>query len=158
MVIVDYLQLMQGPKESKGVREQEVAAISRQLKVTAKELNIPIIALSQLSRNVVQREKGNGRPMLSDLRESGSIEQDADMVIFIHRPDANGLSENAEDKEKTEIIIAKHRNGETKSVEMSYKGERLQFVETNDSLYKNARMVESKMNDVSADITPEEPW
>ena len=158
MVIVDYLQLMQGPTESKGVREQEVAAISRQLKVTAKELNIPIIALSQLSRNVVQREKGNGRPMLSDLRESGSIEQDADMVIFIHRPDANGLSENAEDKEKTEIIIAKHRNGETKSVEMSYKGERLQFVETNDSLYKNAQMVESKMNDVSADITPEEPW
>ena len=80
------------------------------------------------------------------------------MVIFIHRPDANGLSENAEDKEKTEIIIAKHRNGETKSVEMSYKGERLQFVETNDSLYKNAQMVESKMNNVSADITPEEPW
>lgn len=158
LVVVDYLQLMQGPKESKGVREQEVAAISRQLKATAKELNIPIIALSQLSRNAVQREKGNGRPMLSDLRESGSIEQDADMVIFIHRPDFVGLSEGVADKEKTEIMIAKHRNGETKSINMSYKGERLQFVEDNESLYNNAQIVESRMNTASADITQEEPW
>lgn len=161
LVIVDYLQLMQGPKESKGVREQEVAAISRQLKATAKELNIPIIALSQLSRNAVQREKGNGRPVLSDLRESGSIEQDADMVIFIHRPDFVGLGEGEGDKEKTEVIIAKHRNGETTSVEMSYKGERLKFEEYANSVYAQAaseQYVESKMNSVSADITPDSPW
>lgn len=161
LVIVDYLQLMQGPKESKGVREQEVAAISRQLKATAKELNIPIIALSQLSRNAVQREKGNGRPVLSDLRESGSIEQDADMVIFIHRPDFVGLGEGEGDKEKTEVIIAKHRNGETTSVEMSYKGERLKFEEYGNSVYAQAtseQYVESKMNSVSADITPDSPW
>ena len=161
LVIVDYLQLMQGPKESKGVREQEVAAISRQLKATAKELNIPIIALSQLSRNAVQREKGNGRPVLSDLRESGSIEQDADMVIFIHRPDFVGLGEGEGDKEKTEVIIAKHRNGETTSVEMSYKGDRLKFEEYGNSVYAQAaseQYVESKMNSVSADITPDSPW
>lgn len=161
LVIVDYLQLMQGPKESKGVREQEVAAISRQLKATAKELNIPIIALSQLSRNAVQREKGNGRPVLSDLRESGSIEQDADMVIFIHRPDFVGLGEGEGDKEKTEVIIAKHRNGETTSVEMRYKGDRLKFEEYGNSVYDQAaseQYVESKMNSVSADITPDSPW
>lgn len=161
LVIVDYLQLMQGPKESKGVREQEVAAISRQLKATAKELNIPIIALSQLSRNAVQREKGNGRPVLSDLRESGSIEQDADMVIFIHRPDFVGLGEGEGDKEKTEVIIAKHRNGETTSVEMRYKGDRLKFEEYGNSVYDQAaseQYVESKMNSVAADITPDSPW
>ncbi|MBQ3917707.1 MAG: replicative DNA helicase, partial [Bacteroidales bacterium] len=85
LIIVDYLQLMQGPAELRGMREQEVAAISRTLKATAKELNVPIIALSQLSRDAVKRTGGNGKPQLSDLRESGSIEQDADMVLFVHR-------------------------------------------------------------------------
>ena len=83
LVIVDYLQLMQGPAELKGMREQEVAAISRMLKATAKEMNVPVIALSQLSRDAVKRQGSNNRPLLSDLRESGSIEQDADMVLFI---------------------------------------------------------------------------
>ncbi|MBP5483677.1 MAG: replicative DNA helicase, partial [Bacteroidales bacterium] len=83
LIVVDYLQLMQGPVELRGLREQEVAAISRTLKATAKELEIPIIALSQLSRNAVQRTGGTGKPQLSDLRDSGSIEQDADMVLFI---------------------------------------------------------------------------
>ena len=134
LIIVDYLQLMQGPADLRGMREQEVAAISRSLKATAKELNIPIIALSQLSRQAVQREKGNGKPQLSDLRESGSIEQDADMVLFIHRPDFLGLSETPEGKETTYVIIAKHRNGETGEIPMRFKSERVKFIENEDTL------------------------
>ena len=146
IVFVDYLQLMQGPAELRGMREQEVAAISRTLKATAKELNVPIIALSQLSRNAVQRQGGSGKPQLSDLRESGSIEQDADMVIFIHRPDYVGLSDNAGDKEATEIIIAKHRNGETADIDMRFKSEQIKFMEMDDSLDVQARTFESGMN------------
>ncbi|MCQ2182923.1 MAG: replicative DNA helicase [Bacteroidales bacterium] len=134
LIIVDYLQLMQGPIELRGMREQEVAAISRTLKATAKELNVPIIALSQLSRQAVQRQGGGGKPQLSDLRESGSIEQDADMVIFIHRPDYIGLSEDPGDKEKTQIIIAKHRNGQTCDIDMLFKSEQVKFVEVDDAL------------------------
>ena len=159
LIIVDYLQLMQGPSDTKGMREQEVAAISRMLKGTAKELNVAIIALSQLSRNSVQRQGSGGKPILSDLRESGSIEQDADMVIFIHRPDFLGLSENAQDKEKTQIIIAKHRNGETKDIDMLYKGERLKFVEVSDSLYQDTPEYESSMNSSTYDMEPDStPW
>ena len=146
LIIIDYLQLMQGPSELKGLREQEVAAISRTLKATAKELNVPIIALSQLSRNAVQRQGSGGKPQLSDLRESGSIEQDTDMVIFIHRPDYIGLSENEGDKEKTQIIIAKHRNGETRDIDMRYKGEQLKFVEEDDTLDMRAATFDSAMN------------
>ena len=135
LIVVDYLQLMQAPEQAKGgLREQEVAYISRTLKATAKELDIPIIALSQLSRNSVQRQGSGGKPMLSDLRESGSIEQDADMVIFIHRPDYIGLSDNPEDKEKTQIIIAKHRNGETLDLDMVFKSEQVRFMEPEDAL------------------------
>ncbi|MDD7552044.1 MAG: replicative DNA helicase [Candidatus Cryptobacteroides sp.] len=148
LIIIDYLQLIQGPTELKGMREQEVAAISRTLKATAKELNVPIIALSQLSRQAVTRQGGGGKPQLSDLRESGSIEQDADMVIFIHRPDYVGLSDNEGDKEKTQIIIAKHRNGETKDIDMLFKGEKLRFVELDDALDIRASSmpVESALN------------
>ena len=148
LVVVDYLQLMQGPAELRGMREQEVAAISRTLKATAKELDVPIIALSQLSRQAVQRQGGGGKPQLSDLRESGSIEQDADMVIFIHRPDFVGLSENPEDKEKTQIIIAKHRNGETCDIDMLFKSEQIRFVELDDSLDMRAgsMTIDSAMN------------
>jgi len=146
LVCVDYLQLMQGPAELRGMREQEVAAISRTLKATAKELNVPIIALSQLSRNAVQRQGGSGKPQLSDLRESGSIEQDADMVIFIHRPDYVGLSENAGDKEATQIIIAKHRNGETAEIDMRFRSEQIKFMEMDESLDVQARTYESGMN------------
>ncbi len=134
LIVVDYLQLMQGPAELRGLREQEVAAISRTLKATAKELDIPIIALSQLSRNAVQRTGGMGKPQLSDLRESGSIEQDADMVIFIHRPDFVGMSDNPEDKEKAYLVIAKHRNGEVCDIEMKYKAAQVKFVEPDQSL------------------------
>ena len=148
LVIVDYLQLMQGPVELRGLREQEVAAISRTLKATAKELNIPVIALSQLSRNAVQRTGGSGKPQLSDLRESGSIEQDADMVIFIHRPDYVGLGESPEGKEATQIIIAKHRNGEVCDIDMLFKSEQVKFVEPGDSLTAVAESMgtESAMN------------
>ncbi|MBQ2006394.1 MAG: replicative DNA helicase [Bacteroidales bacterium] len=148
LIVVDYLQLMQGPPELRGMREQEVAAISRTLKATAKELDVPIIALSQLSRQAAQRQGGGGKPVLSDLRESGSIEQDADMVIFIHRPDAVGLSETPEDREKTFIIIAKHRNGQTAEIEMIFKGDQIKFMESNDTLDIRAASMpmESAMN------------
>ena len=152
LVVVDYLQLMQGPAELRGMREQEVAAISRTLKATAKELNIPIIALSQLSRNSVQRTGGSGKPVLSDLRESGSIEQDADMVIFIHRPDFLGLSENPGDKEVTQIIIAKHRNGETCEIPMLFKSEKVRFVEPDDALPQQAMRMDSAMNAPGGDF------
>ena len=160
LIVVDYLQLMQGPTELRGMREQEVAAISRTLKATAKELNVPIIALSQLSRNAVQRTGGTGKPQLSDLRESGSIEQDADMVIFIHRPDFVGMSEDPADREKAFIVIAKHRNGEVCDIEMKYKAGQVRFLEPDQALdIQAARPVESAMNSASNfDEDPNAPF
>ncbi len=127
LIVVDYLQLMSATVPSSGKknyenRTQEVSAISRGLKALAKELNVPVVALSQLSRAGVQR-KDDHRPMLSDLRESGSIEQDADVVAFIHREayyskDKESLSEA--DKAKSEIIIEKQRNGPTGTVHMYF--------------------------------------
>lgn len=152
LIIVDYLQLMQGPSELRGMREQEVAAISRTLKQTAKELNVPIIALSQLSRAAVQRTGGSGKPQLSDLRESGSIEQDADMVLFIHRPDYIGLSDDPAAKENTQVIIAKHRNGETTDIDMLFKSEQIKFMELSDALDAQAMQqstFDSAMNNSS---------
>lgn len=146
LVIVDYLQLMQGPAELRGMREQEVAAISRTLKATAKELNVPIIALSQLSRDAVKRTGGTGKPQLSDLRESGSIEQDADMVVFVHRPDYLGLGQTENGKETTQIIIAKHRNGETGDIDMLFKSEQVRFVELDQTLVAQAESYPSAMN------------
>ena len=129
-IIVDYLQLMTGPPDVKGSREQEVSSISRSLKSIAKELDIPIIALSQLNRSVEVRS-GN-RPQLSDLRESGAIEQDADMVIFIHRPEKYGLMEDSEGNSTrglAEIIIAKHRNGPVTDVMLKFKTEQAKFLD-----------------------------
>ena len=148
LILVDYLQLMQGPSELRGMREQEVAAISRTLKATAKEMNVPIIALSQLSRQSENRQGSNRRPQLSDLRESGSIEQDADMVIFIHRYDYQGLSENADDIGRTQIIIAKHRNGAIADIDMKFRADEVRFVDLSDSLVNQADMmgIESAMN------------
>jgi replicative DNA helicase len=124
LVIVDYLQLMSatipGVKKGYENRVQEVSAISRGLKAMAKELKVPVVALSQLSRNNEKRD--DKRPMLSDLRESGSIEQDADVVVFIHREAYYNRDEDisAEDKAKSEIIIAKQRNGPTGTIQMHF--------------------------------------
>jgi replicative DNA helicase len=124
LVIVDYLQLMSanvpGVKKGYENRVQEVSAISRGLKAMAKELQVPVVALSQLSRSNEKRD--DKRPMLSDLRESGSIEQDADVVVFIHREAYYNRDEDqsAEEKAKSEIIIAKQRNGPTGTVQMHF--------------------------------------
>ncbi|EHQ30203.1 replicative DNA helicase [Mucilaginibacter paludis] len=131
LIIIDYLQLMHGKSDGKGGnREQEIGSISRALKSVAKELNVPVIALSQLSRAVESRPGGAKRPMLSDLRESGSIEQDADMVLFLYRPEYYGL-EFDEDNNPTqgvgEVIIAKHRNGETGRVRLKFVGKYVKF-------------------------------
>lgn len=129
-VIIDYLQLMTaGQSGSSGSREQEVSTISRSLKSIAKELNIPIIALSQLNRSVEMRS-GNKRPQLSDLRESGAIEQDADLVLFIHRPEYYGLDVDEEGNSLrgiAEIIVAKHRNGATGDIQLKFVKEFAKF-------------------------------
>lgn len=114
LVVIDYLQLVQGSNKKGGSREQEIAEISRSLKILAKEIDVPVIALSQLSRAPEQRI--DHRPMLSDLRESGSIEQDADIVMFLYRDDY--YNEDTEKKNIAEVIIAKHRSGATGTVEL----------------------------------------
>jgi len=128
VVIVDYLQLMTAGTDNRGSREQEVSTISRSLKAIAKELDIPILALSQLNRSVESRE--GKRPQLSDLRESGAIEQDADIVMFIHRPEYYGITEDDSGNSLmgvAEIIIAKHRNGATGDVHLAFKKELAKF-------------------------------
>lgn len=128
LIVIDYLQLMSGPPELRGMREQEVSNISRSLKSIAKELNIPIIALSQLSR-AVETRGGSKRPQLSDLRESGAIEQDADIVMFIHRPDYYQTPDEQTEAGYTELIIAKHRNGSTADVKMKFRASEAKFVD-----------------------------
>lgn len=125
LIIIDYLQLMSGSGRTDS-RQQEVSEISRGLKVLAKELDTPIIALSQLSRAVEARP--DHRPMLSDLRESGSIEQDADVVMFIYREDKYKDDLPEEDKNKAEIIVAKQRNGATGTIRLGWQGEFTKFV------------------------------
>lgn len=125
LIVIDYIQLIQGSNNRKnGSREQEIAEISRSLKILAKELNVPVIALSQLSRAVEQRP--DHRPMLSDLRESGSIEQDADIVMFLYRDDY--YNPDSEEKDISEVIIAKHRAGSTGTVKLLWMGNYTKFV------------------------------
>jgi len=123
MVVIDYLQLISGSGRGDGNRQQEISDISRSLKVMANDLNIPVIALSQLSRAVEKRE--NKEPMLSDLRESGAIEQDADMVLFLYREGA--YNEEAEEPNRTKCIFAKHRNGEIGYEYLTWLGEFTKF-------------------------------
>ena len=132
LVVIDYLQLVQGSSSKRaGSREQEISEISRSLKILAKEINVPVIALSQLSRAPEQRP--DHRPMLSDLRESGAIEQDADIVMFLYRDDY--YNEDSEKKNVAEVIIAKHRSGSTGTVELLWLGNYTKF--TNIEKYRD---------------------
>ncbi len=133
LIIVDYMQLMTADLSKKGGnREQEIASISRSLKTIAKELDVPVIALSQLSR-AVETRGGDKRPQLSDLRESGSIEQDADLVSFIYRPEYYQINADEDGglEGLAEIIIAKHRNGSTADVKLRFIGQYTKFVDWN---------------------------
>jgi len=124
LVVIDYLQLITGNSKRNGSREQEISEISRSLKILAKEIDVPVIALSQLSRAVEQRP--DHRPMLSDLRESGAIEQDADIVMFLYRDDY--YNEDTEKKNVAEVIMAKHRAGSTGTIELLWLGNYTKFV------------------------------
>ena len=149
VIIIDYLQLMHlGSSTKTGNREQEISIISRNLKALAKELNVPVIALSQLSR-AVETRSGSKRPILSDLRESGAIEQDADIVSFIYRPEYYGM-ENWDDELQTpsqgqgELIIAKHRNGALGNVRLKFTAELGKFEDVDG--YDSPFQFQSKLN------------
>ena len=135
-LVVDYLQLMSGDdRKMNQSREQEIASISRMLKATAKELQVPVIALSQLNREPEKRQ--SHKPMLSDIRDSGTIEQDADMVIFLYRPDYYGITEDANGQDcrgSVELIISKHRNGPTGSVCLQFNSSYGQFTDMGDPM------------------------
>ena len=164
IIIIDYLQLMNASGMSFGSREQEVSTISRSLKGLAKELNIPIIALSQLNRGVEARQGAEGkRPQLADLRESGAIEQDADMVCFIHRPEYYKIytSQDGTDlRGMAEIIIAKHRNGAVGDVRLRFIGQYTRFQNPEDDMViphpaeGGGATFGSKMNAVSDGSVP----
>ena len=135
VVIIDYLQLIQGSDRYKGNRVQEVTEISRGLKILARELSVPVVALAQLSRQVTGRD--DPRPVLSDIRESGSIEQDADLVMFLHRPDYYKQNDdNYEETHITELIVAKHRHGAVGKIELYFHPELLRFMSL-DKTYEN---------------------
>ena len=167
LIIIDYLQLMNANGFNFGSREQEVSIISRNLKGLAKELDIPIIALSQLSRAVEKRDSSNStvdgkKPLLSDLRESGAIEQDADMVCFIHRPEYYKLYDDGNGKDLRglgQIIVAKHRNGATDEIWLRFIGKYTRFQNESDAydasedLYANIgyNTQQSKMNMLPAE-------
>ena len=131
MICIDYLQLMAGEREKNSNREQEISSISRGCKNLAKDLNVPVIALSQLSR-AVEIRGGAKRPMLSDLRESGSLEQDADMVCFLYRPEYYGILEDADGKSTagvSEFIVAKHRHGALDDIGLGFDGPTTKFTD-----------------------------
>lgn len=143
MVVIDYLQLIQGSNKRGGSREQEISEISRSLKILAKELDVPVIALSQLSRAAEQRP--DHRPMLSDLRESGAIEQDADIVMFLYRDDY--YNQDSDKKDIAEIIIAKHRGGSTGTVELLWLEVILSL-----SIWREDLMTNNKKEDLKATV------
>ena len=160
LILIDYLQLMNASGTSFGSRQEEVSNISRSLKGLAKELNIPIIALSQLNRSVEKREGDDGkRPQLSDLRESGAIEQDADMVCFIHRPEYFKIYTDEQGhnmRGMAEFIIAKHRNGAVDTVLMRFRSEYARFQDTDEDDYipmpGESKAIESQLNAGVADV------
>ena len=156
IIVIDYLQLMTAGGSGGGNREQEISMISRNLKALAKELSIPVIALSQLSR-AVETRGGSKRPLLSDLRESGAIEQDADIVSFIFRPEYYGLTEWDDDDHSPcegqgEFIVAKHRNGGLENIRLKFTGHLAKFSDL-ESGFGNE--FQSKMNDFNQEISSE---
>ncbi len=155
LVVIDYLQLMHaGSSNKSGNREQEISAISRSLKSIAKELNVPIVALSQLSR-AVETRGGDKRPMLSDLRESGAIEQDADIVCFIYRPEYYGFTEwpdttpgqDPDCQGQSEIIVAKHRNGSLENIKLRFIPQLAKFTDLDSFGFKGNDVLPSSLND-----------
>jgi replicative DNA helicase len=161
LIVIDYLQLMKG--EESGNREQEIASISRALKGVAKELNVPVIALSQLSRGVETRG-GDKRPQLSDLRESGSIEQDADIVMFLYRPEYYKIDQD-EDGMSTlgmaEVIIAKHRNGSLDTAKLKFIGKYTKFADfddrpANENPFSGMITKESRLNSPPPPMRPDD--
>ena len=160
IAVIDYLQLMAWTGDTRGNREQEMSNISRSLKATAKELDIPIIALSQLNRAVESRTGIHKRPHLADLRESGAIEQDADIVTFIHRPEKYGITEDQDGNSLlgfAELIIAKHRNGALDDIPLTFKSQYAKFVEaeTYNLSLGVPQIIPSKMNDEVMSIDAE---
>ncbi len=174
LILIDYLQLMRGDESANknGNREQEVSYISRSLKALAKELDVPVIALSQLSRQT-ERRTANSRPMLSDLRESGSIEQDADMVMFIYRPEYYQLSEwedNTPTQGQAEVMIAKNRHGALENIRLRFINDFTKFADLsedhfvgggfdNSDLHDNPGVItySSKLNDMTSDADDTDP-
>ncbi|MEZ5145562.1 MAG: replicative DNA helicase [Bacteroidales bacterium] len=171
MIIIDYIQLMSTGGDNKGNREQEISTISRSLKALAKELNVPVITLSQLNRSVETRG-GSKRPLLSDLRESGAIEQDADLVLFIYRPEYYKIDQDEEGNSTqglAELIIAKHRNGALADVKMTFIDRFAKFTDfdgpggfeyqgdiSSDYEYpqENSYTIPSRMDDIPEDDNP----
>ena len=163
MIFVDYLQLMVGQQDNKGNREQEISQISRSLKSLAKELDVPIMALSQLSR-AVETRAGDKKPILSDLRDSGAIEQDADLVIFIYRPEYYQLTEDDKGNPTAglaNINIAKHRNGALANIELRFIADFAKFSEIDSAGFDNFnsdgdtfKTIPSKMNEMDDDEVP----
>ncbi len=164
MVFIDYLQLMSGGSDNKGNREQEISQISRSLKALAKELNVPVLALSQLSRAVETRPGAAKRPILSDLRESGAIEQDADLVLFIYRAEyykIDVFEDGSPTQGVSEIIIAKHRNGAVGDVKLRFIADFAKFEDYSqggdfsmDDPSAGIKNYSSKMNTMHDDDTP----
>jgi replicative DNA helicase len=162
LIVIDYLQLMRG--EQGGNREQEIASISRALKGIAKELNVPVLALSQLSRGVETRG-GDKRPQLSDLRESGSIEQDADIVMFLYRPEYYKITVDEEGMPTQgmgEVIVAKHRNGSTGTAKLKFVGKFTKFADfdapaSHDNPFSGMITRESRLNSFNQDDAPPSP-
>ncbi len=156
LVMIDYLQLMSSGKTKVESRQNEVSEMTRYLKIAARELNVPVIVLSQLSRAVEQR-KGDHKPQLSDLRESGSIEQDADIVLFIYKPDMYNDVVNEDEPGICTLSIAKHRNGEIKDVKLRWIGEYTTFVDKDKRFFKQQDSEKIRVVDDNAfgDIPPE---
>ncbi|MGY6648429.1 replicative DNA helicase [Wenyingzhuangia sp. IMCC45574] len=163
IIVIDYLQLMTAGGAANGNREQEISMISRNLKALAKELNIPVIALSQLSRSVETRG-GSKRPLLSDLRESGAIEQDADIVSFIFRPEYYGMTEWDDDDHSPcegqgEFIVAKHRNGGLDNIRLKFTGHLAKFSDLEEDFGGQLESsMNSSFNEIASSITPSDAF